>query len=318
MHRVYISGTTGINNIKLTNCTFDGTTDSNAKPVDPSAPTSVYSNAPGKIELINCEFKNIALGVNINNKSTDAQDISISGCTFTNCATAENSKVDNADWSNFAAPIRLVTSGEGATIDTKITDTTITGTNVGNGDILLGDGRRGQTSFMNVALNISGTAAKVIIQEQGTEDEDGKITPAKEIDVTADDTNKVIEMSTVDNNIKWEYDTDSGFYVVNDKNLGMMRFMFRADSITDVTEVGIKYISAANLGQSFENGDVSAEVNNNAVQGDIVDIPEGTVGTYYAAAYLKTATNTFWSEPLACTINWNQKFENYTPQGGNE
>ena len=314
MHRVYISGTTGTNNIKLTNCTFDGTTDPNAQPTYPSSNTSVYSNAPGKIELINCEFKNISLGVNINNKSTGAQDISISGCTFTDCATAANS----ADWSKFAAPIRLVTSGEGAKIDTKITDTTITGTNVGNGDILLGDSRKGQKSSTNVALNISGTKAKVIIQEQGTEDENGKITPAKEINVTKDDTNKVIEMSTVDNNIKWEYDTDSGFYVVGDQNLGMMRFMFRADSITDVTEVGIKYISAANLGQSFENGDVSAEVNNNAVQGDIVDIPEGTNGTYYAAAYLKTATNTFWSKPLACTINWNQKFENYTPQGGNE
>lgn len=123
---------------------------------------------------------------------------------------------------------------------------------------------------------------------------------------------------TVDNNVTWEYDTDSGFYVVNDKNLGMMRFMFRANSITNVTEVGIKYISAANLGKSFENGDVSAEVNNNAVQGDIVDIPEGTDGTYYAAAYLKTATNTFWSKPLACTINWKQQFTNYKiTEGGN-
>lgn len=315
MHRVYISGTTGTNNIKLTNCTFDGTTDPNAQPVDPSSNTSVYSNAPGKIELINCEFKNISLGVNINNKSTGAQDISISGCTFTDCATAANS----ADWSKFAAPIRLVTSGEGAKIDTKITDTTITGTNVGNGDILLGDGRKGQKSSTNVALNISGTKAKVIIQEQGTEDENGKITPAKEINVTKDDTNKVIEMSTVDNNIKWEYDTDSGFYVVGDQNLGMMRFMFNAGTINDtVTEAGIKYISAAKLGQSFDEGSVSIATDSTAVQGDIVDIPEGTNGTYYAAAYLKTATNTFWSKPLACTINWKQQFTNYKiTEGGN-
>ena len=123
---------------------------------------------------------------------------------------------------------------------------------------------------------------------------------------------------TVDNNVTWEYDTDSGFYVVNDKNLGMMRFMFKANSITNVTEVGIKYISAANLGKSFDEGSVSITTDSAAVQGDIVSITEGTNGTYYAAAYLKTATNTFWSKPLACTINWNQKFENYIPQGGNK
>ena len=125
---------------------------------------------------------------------------------------------------------------------------------------------------------------------------------------------------TVDNTIKWEYDTDSGFYVVNDAKLGMMRFMFNAGTINDtVTEAGIKYISAANLGKSFDEGSVSIATDSAAVQGDIVGITEGTNGTYYAAAYLKTATNTFWSKPLACTINWKQQFTNYKiTEGGNK
>lgn len=124
---------------------------------------------------------------------------------------------------------------------------------------------------------------------------------------------------TVDNTIKWEYDTDSGFYVVNDAKLGMMRFMFNAGTINDtVTEAGIKYISAANLGKSFDEGSVSIATDSAAVQGDIVGITEGTNGTYYAAAYLKTAANTFWSKPLACTINWKQQFTNYKiTEGGN-
>lgn len=125
---------------------------------------------------------------------------------------------------------------------------------------------------------------------------------------------------TVDNTIKWEYDTDSGFYVVNDAKLGMMRFMFNAGTINDtVTEAGIKYISAANLGKSFDEGSVSIATDSAAVQGDIVGITEGANGTYYAAAYLKTATNTFWSKPLACTINWKQQFTNYKiTEGGNK
>ena len=318
MHRVYISGTTGTNNIKLTDCTFDGTTDSNAKPAEKSAPTSVYSNAPGKIELSNCVFNNIALGVNINNKSTGAQDISISGCKFTDCATTANS---NADWLNFAAPIRLVTSGEGATIDTKITDTTITGTNVGNGDILLGDGRKGQKSSMNVTLNISGTAAKVIIQEQGTEDENGKITPAKEINVTADDTDKVIEMIT------WDYGTDSGIYTLDGTNyLGVMRFMFGTTDINanDVTKIGIKYISSS-FGTPTDGEQATGEIcnatdgaNKNAVQGDIINIPTDNTNTYYAAAFIEVGGKTYWSAPISCTLNTSKELVGYTPQGGNE
>ena len=163
MQRVYISGTVGTNNYKLTNCTFDGTTDENAKPVEGSGKTSVYSNAPGTIEVNNCTFNNVALGVNINNKSGGEQTISISGCKFTDCATDDNA----ADWRKFSAPIRLVTSGDDATINATIEGSTITGKNVGNGDILLGDGRDGEISTPNVKLNISGTAAEIQAQEQG-------------------------------------------------------------------------------------------------------------------------------------------------------
>ena len=64
MNRVYISGTSGVNNITLKDCSFNG----KATNVNPSAKnTSVYSNAPGKITLDNCDFTNVAIPINLNN-----------------------------------------------------------------------------------------------------------------------------------------------------------------------------------------------------------------------------------------------------------
>ena len=164
MNRVYISGTSGVNNFTLNNCTFEG--------LDPR--TSVYSNAAGTINLIGCDFSNVALAVNCNNKSNGAQKINIDNCTFTDCATGTQASA----WSTFAAPIRVVTSGEGAKTDVTVenADISYTGTNanVGNGDILLG---AKVTSNPNVTLNIKGTAAEVQTQYH---DKDAVTTRIKE------------------------------------------------------------------------------------------------------------------------------------------
>ena len=161
MSRIYINGTKGTNNIVLNNCSFDGTDDENARPVGKSEKTSVYSNAPGTITVKNCKFNNIPLGINCNNKSNGAQTIKIDNCTFTDCGTTANS----SEWNGFAAPIRVVTSGEGATTDVTVenADISYTGTNanVGNGDILLG---AKDNSNPNVILNIKGTAAEIQTQ----------------------------------------------------------------------------------------------------------------------------------------------------------
>lgn len=165
MQRVYFSGTSGTNNIKLTNCSFSRslTSDSSYPQGDK---TSVYSNNPGTIVINGCDFTGIPAAVNMNNKSNGKQDITITGCTFTNCASAANA----ADWNDFAAPIRFVTQN-GASTDVKVSDCTVKysdgNTNVGNGDILLGDGREGKASTEKITLDISGTAGEVQIQAPG-------------------------------------------------------------------------------------------------------------------------------------------------------
>lgn len=178
MHRVYYSGTTGVNNFKLTDCTFDGTNNENDKPVGGSSATSVYSNAPGTIELNNCTFKNVSLGVNLNNKSNGEQIVNINKCSFEDCAISANSK----DWKSFAAPIRFVTSGENAKITASVAESEITyptgKSNVGNGDILLGDGRINQKSTPNVTVNVSKTAAEAQVQFPGEADKTVKKTLA--------------------------------------------------------------------------------------------------------------------------------------------
>ena len=82
MQRVYLSGgkytdesgnaagsSEGINNITLTNCTFDRTTVSKTSAYPTADKTSVYSNNPGTIKITNCNFTEIPVAVNITNKS---------------------------------------------------------------------------------------------------------------------------------------------------------------------------------------------------------------------------------------------------------
>ena len=127
VQRVYISGTTGVNNITVTDCDFL------------TKATALYSNADGTVVIDNCTFKGGQVPVNFNHKADGKQTVAVKNSTFTNCG-------DEGEWSAFAAPVRFVNSGTGS-LDATIENNTFTGTVGNNGDILLGDQRDGQSSF---------------------------------------------------------------------------------------------------------------------------------------------------------------------------
>ena len=146
VQRVYISGTTGVNDITLTGCDFG------------TKATSVYSNADGNVVIDNCSFTGAQVPVNFNHKANGTQTVAVQNSTFTNCG-------DNGDWEQFAAPVRFANSGSG-TMTTTVATCTFTGTVGSNGDILLGDGREGQKSN-DVALTVESTEATVQAQQPG-------------------------------------------------------------------------------------------------------------------------------------------------------
>lgn len=147
VQRVYISGTTGVNNITLTGCDFL------------TKATAVYSNADGAIKAVNCSFTDGQVPFNINHKANGKQTVAVENCTFTNCGDAAG------DWKQFAAPLRLVNSGAG-TQSAEVTGCAFADTVGANGDILLGDGRTGQASN-DVELKVVKTAAHIQAQKPG-------------------------------------------------------------------------------------------------------------------------------------------------------
>ncbi len=166
MNRVYISGTTGKNNITIKDCTFDGTAGTNYNKANSC---TVYSNAPGVILVENCSFTDVMAPVNLNNKAAAGteQEITVKNCTFTNCST-EDICDPTTDQKQYAAPIRIVSSKGAdsmATVD-GCTFVYSAGKQSANGDILLGEGRGGKDSYP-VYASIVNTAAKVQVQNPG-------------------------------------------------------------------------------------------------------------------------------------------------------
>lgn len=168
VQRVYISGTTGVNDITLTGCDFG------------TKATSVYSNADGKVVIDNCSFTGAQVPVNFNHKANGTQTVTVQNSKFTNCG-------DNGDWKQFAAPVCFVNSGSG-TMNTTVGTCTFTDTVGGNGDILLGDGREGEKSN-NVSLTVENTAANVQAQQPGYYAKNGTTDESKQgtKNVAADD-----------------------------------------------------------------------------------------------------------------------------------
>lgn len=146
VQRVYISGTTGVNDITLTDCDFL------------TKATAVYSNADGAIKAVNCSFTDGQVPFNINHKANGTQTVAVENCKFKGCG-------DAGGWKQFAAPLRLVNSGTG-TQSAEVTGCAFAGTVGANGDILLGDGRTGQASN-DVELKVVNTAANIQAQKPG-------------------------------------------------------------------------------------------------------------------------------------------------------
>ena len=205
LNRVYITGTTGKNNITLKNCSFVGGSNANN--------CTVYSNAGGTVTVKDCTFENVSEPININNKSTDTSSVSVSGTNFVDCGLGNGT--DDA----WAAPIRIVSSKPSATTSatTSVDVDSCTfdyseGKASQNGDILLGDGREGNTSYP-VTATITSTEAEVQVQNPGDQAA-GKI--SKLVSTSAEESYSV-SSKDVDTTMTW------------------------ADFVTAVTKAGGKY-----------------------------------------------------------------------------
>ena len=179
--KVYLSGTSGDNNITIKNCTFDL-----EEMTHPSC--AVYSNAPGRIVVEDCVFNGVPEPINLNNKAdlSEMQDITIKNTVFNSCSTTELSiTAGDITW---AAPIRIVSS-KGAVSKVNVENCTFSleeGEKTCNGDILLGDGREGYSSYQTISLSVSGTAAEIQIQKPGDRGADYS-TPSGTMTVTKDE-----------------------------------------------------------------------------------------------------------------------------------
>lgn len=152
VQRIYITGTTGINNITVKDCDFLTTA------------CALYSNADGTVVIDNCTFNGGQVPVNFNHKASGAQIVTVKNCTFTNCGDASIV---------YAAPVRFVNSGDGS-LDATIENNTFTGTVGNNGDILLGDYREGKESHdVTATITPNGTTK---VRNSGITDEPTPIT----------------------------------------------------------------------------------------------------------------------------------------------
>ena len=124
------------------------------------------------------EFKNMALALNLNNKSAGHQAIMVENCVFTNCGTealakklAEAPVNPNTEIKMYLAPIRVLDTVDGSTSNLTVKNATFNYTDGNsstvNGDILLGEGRTGKKSTSMPKLTISGTEASVSLQSPG-------------------------------------------------------------------------------------------------------------------------------------------------------
>ena len=102
--RIYINGTSGVNNIALYNCTAStGNAEAYKNLV---GDTVVYSNANGVIHIEGCTFTNIGCPVNLNHKIAGEQTVNVIKNEFVDCSTMGDAA--------YYAPVRLYNSAEGA------------------------------------------------------------------------------------------------------------------------------------------------------------------------------------------------------------
>ena len=90
--------------------------------------------------------------------------------------------------------------------------------------------------------------------------------------------------------VNWTIDTESV--------VGAMRFLFDAVATNGtITTSGIKYF-ATNDKDSTVKGEVAGTAS--TFYGDITEVPEDAIGTYYAAAYVVIGGQEYWSNVIPC------------------
>ena len=190
--RVYLTGTTGINNITITGNTYTGLTGENK---DVHGGCAIYSNAAGEIKIDGCEFNGVKAPINLNHKSAGKQSVTVSNTTFTNCALLNGLITD--DEKSYISPIRVLTTNESGSSALQVDSCTFEYTSSevkANGDILIGDGRADATTNSNVTVSISNTASEVQFQAPRYHDANGGI--ANESNLVTMETKKTDSVDT--------------------------------------------------------------------------------------------------------------------------
>ena len=217
MQRIYFTNRPnkdGKTSVSLDGCSFDGTNDGKLQ-ANPG--TAVYSNSDGDIKIKNTAFTEIGVALNINHKAAGTQTISLENCTFTDCAAADGSTAK--DTKTYGAAVRVV-SAKGATTKLSVTDCAFAYSegreNIGNGDILIGDGRSDAAAEQGVVtLAMTGTDADVMVQKPGYYAADGTVADEAQGTLTEVPADAVV---TPDEGEHFEIDAHDVTEIVNAKD----------------------------------------------------------------------------------------------------
>lgn len=253
MKRVYYTNSAnkeGVLNITLTDCTFVGDGKGASKN------TSIYSNSAGEISANSCEFEGVAVPFNMNNKSQGTQTITVNDCSFKDCST--KTVADETKSTTYAAPIRVLAQ-EGATSNLVVKNANFvySGGNeqVGNGDVLLGDGRfdRVGEAKGTVTLAMTETAAQVQVQTPGYFDKYGAVA-----DESKGQSTDVKETDVANANTYEHFTIECGhgeFTVVNQKDATCTEEGYTGDKKCNICgEIIEKGSSIAKVPHKYSNG----------------------------------------------------------------
>lgn len=131
-------------NLDLDKCKFIGEEQNETLNNGEYFNTTIYSNYNGTIDLYDCMFQNMAVGLNLNHKIAGTQTINIADTAFIDCSTDE---VNTENEYLYFAPIRMYEKAEGAIASLTVKDTVFnysTGKDAINGyDILLNKVHKG-------------------------------------------------------------------------------------------------------------------------------------------------------------------------------
>ena len=287
MQRIYFTNSAnkeGAINISLTGCSFDGSADA-ALRANPD--TAVYSNAMGDISIKDTTFTQIAVGLNINHKSSGTQNITLENCLFEDCALADGEKADATK--TYGAPVRVVAQ-EGAKTNLAVNGTRFVYSegkqNIGNGDILIGDGRHDAKDEQGVVtLAMTNTDADVMVQEKGYYGADGNVADESKGAATSIDESEAV---IPNDGSHFEVDKHDSFEIVGAKDA----------TCTDEGYTGDKV--CAKCGKLLESGTAIAKLPHNFVNGTC-SVCGATDPGYVAPSDPSNPTDESGSKPLDTT-----------------